>query len=138
MEYVLTFNGFRDALRDGKFLGLKCEDCGAYTVPPMKVCSNCTSENMKVFELSGNGELRTFSVVYVVAEGFESPCIVAEVELEEGPWVTTTLLNVKPDPKTMDLPMDIIGRKGKIGHRDVPANEFSAGERIALTFTLEA
>ena len=136
MEYILTLKAFREALRNGKFLGLKCEECGAYTVPPKKVCSNCTSENMKIVELSRNGELRTFTVVYVTAEGFPSPCIVGEVELEEGPWVTTTLLNVEPDPKTMDLPMDLIGRKGKIGYQDIPAFEFSAGERLALTFSL--
>ena len=136
MKYILTLKGFRDGLRDGKFLGLKCNECGAYTVPPKKVCSNCTSEDMKIVELSRNGELRTFTAVYIVAEGFESPCIVGDVELEEGPWVTTTLLDVEPDPKTMDLPMDLIGCKGKIGYRDVPANDFSAGERLALTFTL--
>lgn len=136
MEYILTVKGFREALRNGKFLGLKCEECGAYTVPPKKVCSNCTSENMQIVELSGNGELRTFTVVYVTAEAFPSPCIVGEVELEEGPWVTATLVNIEPDPETMDLPMDLIGCKGKIGHRDIPADNFSAGEQLALTFSL--
>ena len=58
MEYILTVKQFREALREGKFLGLKCKQCGAYTVPPRKVCSECQSEDMEIAELSRNGEIQ--------------------------------------------------------------------------------
>jgi uncharacterized OB-fold protein len=132
MEYTLTSGEYIEALKEGKFLGLKCNECKAYTAPPTKVCSECGSEDMEIVELSRNGEVKTFTVIHVPAEGFEPPYIVALVELEEGPWVTANIINLDPEKATMD----IIGRKGRIDYKDVPADMFSGGERVALTFTL--
>lgn len=132
MEYMLTSRKFAEALKEGKFLGLKCKQCGAYTAPPQKVCSECSSEDMEVVELSRNGEVQTFTVIHVPAEGFEAPYIVALIQLEEGPWVTANIINIDPEQATMEL----IGHKGRIGYKDVPADNFSGGERIALTFSL--
>ena len=132
MEYILTSKDFAQALREGKFLGLKCKQCGAYTVPPQKVCSECRSEDMEIVELSRNGEVQTFTVIHVPAEGFNPPYIVALIKLEEGPWVTASIINFDPEQATMEL----IGRRGRIGYKDVPADTFSGGERLALTFTL--
>ena len=133
MEYLLTSNQFADALRQGRFLGLKCRHCGAYTVPPQKVCSGCRSEDMEIVELSRRGELKSFTVIHIPAEGFEPPYIVALVELEEGPWVTTSVIDFDPEQATME---NLIGKKGRIDYRDVPADMFSGGERFALTFKL--
>ena len=46
MDYKLTFNEYREAWREGRFMGLKCNQCQAYTVPPRKVCAECGSENL--------------------------------------------------------------------------------------------
>ncbi|MDH5695724.1 MAG: Zn-ribbon domain-containing OB-fold protein, partial [Dehalococcoidia bacterium] len=127
-----TSKKFAEALKDGKFLGLKCNQCGAYTVPPQKVCSQCNSEDMEIVELSRNGEVQTFTVIHIPAEGFKAPYIVALIELEEGPWVTVNIINFDPKQATMEL----IGRKGKVNYMDVPADNFSGGERIALTFSI--
>ena len=131
MEYLLTANQFAQALKDGRFLGLKCNQCGAYTVPPQKVCSECHSEDMEVVELSRNGEIRSFTVIHTPAEGFEAPYIVGLVELEEGPWVTVSIINFDPEKATMEL----IGRKGRIDYKDIPADMLSGGDRMALTFS---
>lgn len=133
MEYTLTVNKFRKALREGKFLGLKCTKCGAYTVPPRKACSGCGSESMEVTELSRDGKIRTGTVIHVPPKGYPTPNIVVLVELAEGPWVTANLINWGPEKGSI---MDLIGHKGKIDYKDVPAHEFSAGEQLALTFTL--
>jgi uncharacterized OB-fold protein len=132
MEYLLTSKKFAEALKEGKFLGLKCRQCGSYTVPPRKVCSECRSEDMEIVELSRRGKVKTFTVIHVAAEGYQAPYIVALVELEEGPWVTTNIINIKPEEATMD----IIGRQGRIDYKDIPADSYSGGERIALTFSL--
>lgn len=132
MEYLLTSNKFAEALKEGKLLGLKCNQCGVYTVPPQKVCSECHSEDMEVVELSRKGEVRSFTVIHIPAEGFDAPYIVALVELEEGPWVTVSIIDFDPEQATMEL----IGRKGRIDYKEVPADVFSGGERIALTFSV--
>jgi len=132
VEYILTSKDFTEALRKGKFVGLKCKQCGVYTVPPQKVCSECSSEKMEIAELSRNGEVQTFTVIYIPAEGFKAPYIVGLIKLEEGPWVTANIININPEEATMEL----IGRKGRIDYKEVPADNFSGGDRIALTFTL--
>jgi uncharacterized OB-fold protein len=132
MEYLLTSKKFAEALTEGKFLGLKCNQCGAYTIPPQKVCSECHSEDMKVVELSRKGKVRSFTVIYIPAEGFQAPYIVGLIELEEGPWVTANIINLDPAQANMEL----IGRKGRIEHKVIPADSFSGGERFALTFSL--
>lgn len=133
MEYLLSADKYADALRAGRFLGLKCHECGEYTVPPQKVCSACRSEDMEVVELSRKGEVRSFTVIYTPAEGFTPPYIVALVELEEGPWVTVNIINFDAEKATME---NLIGRKGRIDYQEVPADMFSGGPRIALTFTV--
>jgi len=132
MQYLLTSNKFIEGFREGKFLGLQCNECGAYTVPPQKVCSECHSENMKIVELSGNGEVETFTVIYVPAEGFNPPYIVGLVKLEEGPRVVANIIDVDPEQANLEL----IGKKGKVGYKDIKADAFSGGERIALTLRI--
>ena len=136
MEYILTADMYADSLRNGKYVGLKCKKCGAYTVPPQKVCSACkNSEDMEVVELSRNGTVRSFTTIYTPAEGFTPPYTVALVELQEGPWVTTNIINYPAEKATME---ELIGKKGRIDYQEVPADQFSGGPRIALTFTPES
>ena len=132
MDYKLTFNTYRDALKEGKLLGLKCNQCGAYTLPPRKVCSECSSEDMDIISLSDNGEIQTFTVIFVPPEGFEAPFVVAMVKLDEGPWVMGNIEGVDPSNVTMD----IIGHRVTVDYKELPADKISGGERIALTFSL--
>ena len=131
MEYKLTAKMFAEALKYSKLLGLKCNKCGAYTVPPKKVCMECTSEDLEVFELSGKGQIQTFTVIRVPPEGFEAPYIVGMAELDEGPWIMGNIVDVDPDEATMDL----IGMRVKLGHKVLPGDKFSAGEMVAVTFS---
>jgi hypothetical protein len=131
MEYVLTADKYADALRNGTFMGLKCRTCGAYTVPPRKVCSACQGEDVEAAELSRRGEVRSFTVIHMAAEGFAAPYMVGLVETEEGPWVTVSIIDFDPERATME---NLIGRKGRIDYREVPADLFSGGARISLTF----
>jgi len=131
MEYKLKYKQYAEALKGNKLLGLKCNKCGAYTVPPKIVCIECTSRDVDVVELSGKGTIRTFTVIRVPAEGFEAPSIVGEAELEEGPWLMGKIVGVDPDQATMDL----IGKKVKVGHQVFPGDKFSCGEVVVATFT---
>ena len=131
MEYALTAKMFTEALKENKLLGLKCNKCGAYTVPPKKVCMECTSEDLEVVELSGKGQIQTFTVIRVPPEGFEAPYIVGMAELDEGPWLMGNIVDVDPDEATMDL----IGMRVKLGHKVLPGDKFSAGEMVAVTFS---
>lgn len=83
------FIEFFNALLEGKLLGMKCRDCGAYTCPPKYTCNSCSSRNLEKVSLSGKGTIKTYTVTYVAPMGYEKevPYVVALVELEEGPWI---------------------------------------------------
>ena len=134
MPYELTADRFRAALADGKILGLECRACGAHTAPPRKLCSACGSEEMEQVELSSFGEIKTFTVVHVPPEGYEAPFVVVMVELDEGPWVAGNLVGV--EPASVDI--EAIGKRVRFaGCKTIPADLISAGDRTAMTFTLE-
>ncbi len=132
MQYPLTYKQFYEGLKQGKVLGLKCRSCGAYTAPPKMCCAECTGSNLEVVELSGRGEIKTFTVIRVPPEGFTAPYIVAMAELEEGPWLLGNLEGVDADQASLDL----IGKKVKVGHKVIPPMRYSAGEGVAVTFSL--
>jgi uncharacterized OB-fold protein len=94
MEYKLTFATWREGIKAGRLLGLKCKDCGTVTCPPRKVCAGCAGENLDVIELGGKGEIRSFTVCYAVPTGFVGPYVVAVADLEEGGRVMGDVLDI--------------------------------------------
>jgi uncharacterized OB-fold protein len=135
MEQKLYFKDYNEALKQNKLLGLKCKACGALTVPPKMACRQCTSPDMDIVEVKGSGKIRTFTTVFVGAEGRESevPYVIVLVELEEGPWIMGNLEGV--DPKTAS--MELIGKKVKMGNKVFPGDKYSAGEAARPLFRVE-
>jgi hypothetical protein len=134
MEHKLIFKDYNEALKQNKLLGLKCQACGAITVPPKIVCQQCTSPDMEIVELKGNGKIRTFTNVFVASEGREDevPYTIVMVELDEGPWIMGNLGDIDPTQATME----IIGKKVKMGHKVFPGDKYSAGEGARPLFSL--
>jgi uncharacterized OB-fold protein len=134
MEQKLYFKDYNEALKQNKLLGLKCRSCGAITIPPKMVCRQCAGLDMEVVEVKGNGEIRTFTTVFVGAEGRESevPYIIVMVELDDGPWIMGNLDGI--DPKQAS--MEIIGKKVKMGNKVFPGDKYSAGEGARPLFSL--
>ncbi len=124
MDYRLTFEDYNKSLKKGKLMGLKCKDCGTVTCPPTMVCRECASTNHEIIELSGMGEIVTFSVSYVGAEGRqgEHPLTIILVKLDEGPWIMGNLIDM--DPKKVTI--DIIGKRVKAGSKMWPGDQYSA------------
>jgi len=134
MEQKLYFKDYNEALKQNKILGLKCRSCGAITVPPKMACRQCASLDMDIIELEGRGKIRTFTTVFVGAEGRESevPYVIVMVELDEGPWLMGNLEGI--DPKTAS--MELIGKKVKMGNKVFSGDKFSAGEGARPLFSL--
>ncbi len=136
MEYKLPFKQYNEALKKDKLLGLKCQDCGAITVPPKMVCRSCTSQNLEIIELKGNGKIQTFTTIFVAAEGRENelPYTVVLVELDEGPWIMGNLIDIDPSTATMEL----IDKRVKMGHKVFAGDKFSAGDGARPLFSFES
>ena len=88
-------------------LGSRCEDCGARTFPPARVCPECMSENMAEVELSNVGSLYAFSMVHVAPRGWKVPYIAGYVDLPEGVRVFTHVTNADPEHLEMDMPVQL-------------------------------
>lgn len=132
MEYKLTYEKFQQGLHSGKFLGLHCENCGAYSFPPQGVCRNCGGYNLKETEIKGEGTLRTFTVIRVAPEGIKPPYIVAMVELDEGAWCTGRVSDIDPDEADMAL----IGKRVRLGRQPMERAADQEEALHVLTFTV--
>jgi len=135
VEYKLAFKEYNRALRQNKLLGLRCQQCGAVTIPPQMVCGKCASSTMDIVELSGRGKIQSFTTVYVAPEGRreEAPYIIVLVELDEGPWIMGNLIGIDPGQAGMEL----IGRRVEMGHRVFRGDEYSDGEAAGPLFSFE-
>jgi uncharacterized protein len=135
MEHALIYKDYNEALKQNRILGVKCASCGTVTTPPKAVCPSCTSDNLEATELKGKGKIRTFTTVYVAAEGREAevPYIIIIVELADGPWIMGNLEGIDPSETTMDL----IGRAVTMTGNCVFAGDtYSGGEGTRPVFGL--
>lgn len=85
-----------EKLAQNEIMGTKCEDCGSYTFPPLTVCRECRSRNIKWVKMSGRGELVMFSATILPAKKFAdlAPIAYGLVKLEEGPCFFTKIEGV--------------------------------------------
>jgi len=134
MGHKLIFKDYNEALKGNKLLGLKCQACGAITVPPKMVCRQCTSPDLEISELKGSGKIRTFTTVFVAAEGREEelPYTIVMVELDEGPWIMGNLTGIDPKEASMEL----VGQKVTMESGNFPGDKYSAGEGAKPVFNL--
>jgi uncharacterized OB-fold protein len=134
VENKLIFKDYNEALQQDRLLGLKCRACHTFTVPPALVCRQCSGTDLEIIELKSGGKIRTFTTVYVAAEGRESevPYVIVVVELDEGPWIMGNLDGIDPKEASMEL----IGKKVSMGHRVFPGDKYSAGAGASPLFSL--
>jgi uncharacterized OB-fold protein len=68
---ITKTNDFIDYLEKGTVAGTRCKVCGLVFFPPRSDCYQCLSSNMEWFEVSGTGELVTFSKLEYAPIGFQ-------------------------------------------------------------------
>ncbi len=134
-EYIaLTYADYEAGLKAGKLLGLKCASCGGITCHPMPVCQWCSGRHLEKVELSGEGELRTFTIIRVASEGFEDdvPYIPCLVEIKEGPCIIGRL-----DIDVESATQGIIGKTVTLdGISTYNGDKFVSGEHVCPVFKI--
>jgi hypothetical protein len=81
-----------DGARNGRLVLQRCSSCGYYVHPPRPSCPSCRGEALQPTEVSGKGEVYSWSVMHSEGNpGFEDklPYAVLVVELEEQPGLRT-------------------------------------------------
>lgn len=117
-----TAKKFYDNLAKGKIMGIKCKKCKKYTFPPLLLCKECSSKNIKWVKMSGKGKLLFYSSTILPAKKFakEPASAYGLVELKEGPVFFTKINNAKiSSPEAIEkgnakLPLDVKARIRKI------------------------
>nr|WP_304220346.1 OB-fold domain-containing protein [Fredinandcohnia onubensis] len=86
---------FWDAVARKEFILQKCCDCGEWVFYPRSHCPHCWSNQLEWKPASGEGTLKTWSIVHRPGHpGWSevTPYALGVVELEEGPSMLTHLL----------------------------------------------
>lgn len=94
------FSGpFWQGTRAEKLLVPKCNDCSHYRWTPQPACPKCLSESFEWTEVSGRGEIYSFTVVHRPSDpvAFPEPYVVAVISLEEGVAMLSTIVGCRVD-----------------------------------------
>ena len=93
----------------------RCRDCEAFTFPPRPSCGECGSEKLKWTDLSGRGRVYSFTVIRQVVGGpavkaFERdiPYVVALIDLDEGPRITSNIIGCPVETVKIDMPVEVV------------------------------
>lgn len=95
-------------------IGVKCMKCGEVYFPPRNVCPKCRRMGkLEDIKLRGIGEVLTYTIISAPPEGFERqvPYIMAIVKLEEGPKLTTQIVDCELDEIKIGMKVRSVFRK---------------------------
>jgi len=103
---------FWEGIKEGKIYTTKCKKCGKLYFPPVGDCANCLSSDMEWVELSGEGEIETFTHVIVKPASFqnEPPYTVAIARLKEGVRALAWLTGVKKKDVKVGLKVKLVAK----------------------------
>ncbi|MFW9991482.1 MAG: Zn-ribbon domain-containing OB-fold protein [Candidatus Odinarchaeota archaeon] len=102
-------------LKERKLLVQKCGKCGEVFFPPRARCPECLSNAFDWTELSGKGELYSWSEIYMPPLAFGDSFILGIIDLEERVGRIITRVEAKPEELE-------IGMRMEIGYVDVAEN----------------
>lgn len=97
-----------------RLLGTKCQTCGKIFFPDRSVCPKCRRDGKPVpIEFCGKGKVYTFTVIRIPPEGFDifTPYVVGLVQLDEGPKVTSQIVDCDPEEVYIGMPVESCFRK---------------------------
>jgi uncharacterized OB-fold protein len=88
----------------------RCTACGYIRFTPRPMCPRCQSWDFEWTRLSGRGRVYSWVVVHPPVLPYfadKTPYPVALIELEEGPRIVSTVVDVPADQLAMDLPVEV-------------------------------
>ena len=85
---------FWDAASRHELVRPVCDVCGRNFFTPQVACPSCHSEQWRYQPSAGRGEVHSYTVVHrAPSEGFETPYVVADVDVDEGWHLMTNIVN---------------------------------------------
>lgn len=100
---------FWDGLGEERLRLQRCDDCQSWVYYPRRRCPSCLSDRLTWHDTSGRGTIYTYTVARQPthpAFADEVPQLLGVVELDEGPRLTTTFVDLGPDDLVVGLPVE--------------------------------
>lgn len=89
-----------------------CDECGKNFFIPQIACPACHSEAWTYRESSGRGAVSTFSVVHrAPTRDHEPPYVVAVVDLEEGWYMMSNIVDCPTDAVHIGQAVEVVFRR---------------------------
>lgn len=110
-EVTAALAPFLAAARAGRLVVQRCAACGALRFPPRELCSGCLGREATWQQVSGRGEVFSYNVMHQIYHpGFaaEVPYAVVIVQLEEGPKMTSNLVDCPLDEIRIGMPVEVV------------------------------
>jgi uncharacterized OB-fold protein len=87
-----------------KLLIQRCMTCGRHQFYPRPFCLACSDERIEWVESAGQGTIYSATTVFMaVLPELEPPYVVAVVELDEGPRITTNIVGPDGIPENCQI-----------------------------------
>jgi uncharacterized OB-fold protein len=89
----------------------RCEDCSTWRFPPSELCPNCLGEKSAWEAVSGRGRLWSWIQMHkAYFPGFResTPYNVAFVQLDEGPYMMTSIVGTPSSELSCGLPVQVV------------------------------
>ncbi len=101
---------FWDYLKEGELRIQRCSGCDRFRQPPQPMCPECGSFEAEWVKVSGRGSIYS----YVVSRQAIHPALVdkvpfltVSVALDEGPHLTSNMVDVSPDEVEIGMPVTL-------------------------------
>ncbi len=102
-----TSQPFWDAARRHQLSLQRCAACGKFIYYPRERCPHCFSDKLGWESVSGRGKVYSYTVVRrASSRAFAEPYVLAIVELDEGPRMTTNIV-AAPESVKVGMPVAV-------------------------------
>jgi uncharacterized OB-fold protein len=102
-----TSQPFWDAARRHQLSLQRCAACGKFIYYPRERCPHCFSDRLEWKGVSGRGKVYSYTVVRrASSRAFAEPYVLAIVELDEGPRMTSNIV-AAPESVKVGMPVAV-------------------------------
>jgi uncharacterized protein len=111
---------WRNIPQNYNLTGKICE-CGSLYFPPREVCTKCGNFDMENYNFEGRGKIVTFTIIRTPISDPEGeinetafrqiPYILAIIKLDEGPMLTTEIVDTNIEDIKIGQDVDVVFRK---------------------------
>jgi uncharacterized protein len=120
---------WREYPRRYRYEAAVCKKCGKWFFPPRLICDACKSQEFETKAMRRTGKILTHTVIRVPPAPFadQAPFAMAVVEMDDGPRITTQVVDCQPGQLQ-------IGQKVKLEFRKI----YEEGEAGVINYGYKA